>query len=453
MKQKYKKILLILILITIFGLIYILNNKTMLVSDDYPYHFLFEGRTPNNNTRLISNPLEIVTSMKNHWKLWGGRVTVHYLLQLTFMLGTNIFNIINSIMFILLGILVYKHINNTKEIKLTLIIFIYAILFLLIPQPGSTIIWKSGSANYLWSSVLILCMTLIYKKHYDNNNNIKNNPQNAILIFIYGLIVGCCNENTGCALIIAQILFILLYKVKYKKIPLWAITGLIGTIISYIILIIAPGNYIRADLMYQEIDYSLEGMFKKFLILTNLSYTYMKIVLILTTITLVIIYNKKDNFQKIVNKYAVQVIFLIFTLASIYSLLLSPAYPERCWFFAFIYLLIITGINLNYLDNKNDTIKKILIIFVIIISLCSISEYSEAYYNIDQSYIELKEQLTEIETQIHEGKKDIVVHATYNHTGKYNAFTDNGYLTSTKESWFNKWMAKYYNVDSIIAID
>lgn len=450
MKAKYKKILLGLILITIFILIYILNNKTMLVSDDYAYHFLFAGRTPTNATKLISNPIDIFISMKNHWKLWGGRVSIHYLLQLAFMLGTNIFNIINSIMFILLGILIYKHINNTKEIKLTLLIFIYAMIFLFIPQPGSTIMWKSGSANYLWSAVLILCMTLIYKKHYDNNN-IKHNTKNAILIFIYGLIVGCLNENSGCALIIVQILFILLYKFKYKKIPTWAITGLIGTLIGYIVLIIAPGNYIRADLMYQEVDYNIESIFKKFLLLTKLSYSYINIVIILAIITLIIIYNKKDNFQKLINKYIIQIIFLIFTLTSIYSLILSPAYPERCWFFAFVYLLIIVGLNLNHLDYKNDYTNKIIIIFITIISIWAISEYGDAYYTIDQSYSELKEQIEDIEKQIQNGQKDISVHAIYEHTGKYNAFTENGYLTQNRESWFNKWMAKYYNVNSITA--
>lgn len=451
MKRQYKKYLFYLIIIIIFGLIYILNSKTLLVSDDYAYHFLFAGRTPTNTTKLIANPIDIFISMYNHWNLWGGRVSIHYLLQLTFMFGTNFFNIINSVMFVLLGLLIYKHINNTKEIKLMLLLFIYSMIFLFVPQPGSTIFWKSGSANYLWSSVLILCMTLIYKKHYDNNN-IKDNIKNSFFIFLLGLIVGCCNENSGCALILAEILFIIIYKYKYKKIPKWAITGLIGTIIGYIFLIIAPGNYIRASIMYPKKNYSLESMFKEFLLLTKLSYYYLNTAIILTIISLVIIYKKKESLKKLIDKYCIQIIFLIFTLTSIYSLIMSPAYPERCWFFAFVYLLIIIGINLNYFDYKKEYINKIVIIFISIITLNAISEYGQAYDNIDESYNELKEQLVSIENQINNGQKDITVHAIYNHTGKYNAFTDNGYLTNDADSWFNRWMAEYYNVDSIVAI-
>lgn len=175
MNNKKKKTIMILILIIVFIGIYILNNKTLLVSDDYPYQFIFTGRYPNNNTQLISNPLQIFLSMKNHWLLWGGRVSVHYFLQFAFMLGIPFFNILNSFMFVLLGWLIYKHINNTKEIKISLLLLIYSLIFLFIPQPGSIIMWKSGSANYLWASVFILFMTLIYKKHYDNSKNIKDN--------------------------------------------------------------------------------------------------------------------------------------------------------------------------------------------------------------------------------------------------------------------------------------
>ena len=450
MIKKSKRIILILILVFVFIFMYLLNMKTMMVSDDYIYHFVFTGRTPTSSTHLVSNPIEIFTSMVNHWHLWGGRVSLHYLLQFTFMFDINIFNIVNSVMFVILGILIYKHATKSKD-NILLIIFIYAMLFLFMPQPGSTIMWKSGSANYLWSSVLILSMTLIYKNHHDGYK-IKDNVINNILIFILGLIVGCCNENSGCALILAECLFIFLYYFKYQKVPVWAIMGLIATIISYVILIIAPGNYIRAEVMYPAKDYSLNGIFKQFLTLTNLSYNYLKITIIITIITFILTMSKIKEKKDFIKKYSVQLVFILFTICSIYSLIVSPAYPERCFVFGFIYLLVIISMNIINFD-KNLKLKKLLIIFTIVICLSSFSEYSMAYIQIDNSNRQLKEQLSQIQEQKSQGKRDIVVHNIIDHVGKYNAFTDNGYLTSNKDSWFNKWMAKYYEVDSIIAID
>ena len=148
-------------------------------------------------------------------------------------MGKEFFNVFNSIMFIVLGLLIYKHIDDTKDIKIPLLISIYAAIFLFVPQTGATILWKSGSANYLWASIMILIMTLIYKRHFDNNERIQDNKKNIILLFLYGLFIGCSSENGVIALIITQILFMLAYKIKYNKIPKWAYAGLIGTIISY----------------------------------------------------------------------------------------------------------------------------------------------------------------------------------------------------------------------------
>lgn len=452
MNNKTKKIIMILILTSVFGFMYILNSKTMLVSDDYPYHFIF-SREPNINTKFITNPIEIFGSMKTHWLVWGGRVVVHYLLQFAFMIGKDFFNIINSIMFVLLGFLIYKHINNTKEIKLSYLILIYATIFIFVPQPASTIMWKSGSANYLWSSVLILSMTLILKKHYDNNNSIKDTWLNLILLFPFSLIIGCTNENTGCALIIVEILFLIAYKKKHKCIPKWIKGVLIGTIIGYIFLVSSPGNIKRTDIMYPQISYGIENIFDYILKITRLSYKYLKEIIIAVTITSVILYKEKDDVKKALENHFLQIAFLILALISIYSLIISPAYPERCWFFSFVYFIIVIGLNINKLQIKKEIIDKLIIILMIVLSIGAISEYSSAYYYIGETYEEVSKQVADIKRQKQQGKKNIRVHGISQPEGKYNAFVDNGYINSDPDNWINVWIAQYYEVDSIVAID
>ena len=409
MNNKTKKLIMILILTSVFGFIYILNSKTWLVSDDYPYHFTF-SREPNINTKFITNPIEIFGSMKTHWLTWGGRVTVHYLLQFSFMIGVNFFNIINSLMFILLGFLIYKHINNTKEIKLSYLILIYATIFLFVPQPASTVMWKSGSANYLWSAVLILSMTLILKKHYDNKNSFKDNWLNVILLFPLSLIVGCSNENTGCALIIVEILFLIAYKKKHNSIPKWAKMALLGTIIGYIFLVSSPGNLKRTDIMYPNISYSIENIFEYILKITRLTYTYLKEIIITVIITSVIIYKEKDDLKVALKKHFLQITFSLLSIISIYSLILSPAYPERCWMFSFVYFLIVIGLNINKLKLKKETINKMITILMIILSIGAISEYSNAYYYIGETYEEVSNQIADIQRQKKQGNKNIKVH-------------------------------------------
>ena len=451
MNNKRKKIIFFMIMISVFGFMYILNSKTMLVSDDFPYHFLF-AREPNENTKFITNPLEIFGSMATHWKIWGGIVLVHFLLQFAFMIGTNFFNIVNSIMFVLLGYLIYKHINNTNEIKLSYLITIYAVIFAFVPQPASTVMWKSGSANYLWSSVIILCMTLILKKHYDKEK-IKDNNLNMILLFLFGLIVGCSNENTGCALIIVEILFMIAYKIKYKHIPKWTISAFIGTIMGYIFLVSSPGNYKRTTVMYPGVGYSIENLFDYTLKITRLTYTYLKELIIAAIISSILLYKEKQTIKDIIKENTMQIILLILALISVYSLVISPAYPERCWMFAFVYITIVIGINLTKIKTKKQYVNKFIIIIMLIISLEAISEYSKAYYYIGETYNEVKKQIKEIEKQKASGKKDIKVHGIAQPEGRYNAFESNGYLNADPDNWVNVWIAQYYEVDSIRAID
>ena len=454
MKEKQKKIIFYIIIGIIFLLIYILNTKTKFVSDDYIYHFLFTGRTPSENTKLISNIFDIITSMTNHWNLWGGRIFNHASLQFIFMLGKVPFDLINSFMFVFLGILIYKHVIINKSYRPFLLLVIYATIFVLAPQPGSTMIWKSGSANYLWVSNVFLIMSLIYKKYYETSKT-KDNIWHIILLFILGLIAGCGSENGSVGMIFLLLAYIIIYKRKKLHIPCWSISGLFGCILGFIFLIIAPGNYIRADLMYAKKTLSIEAFFEDFLHLTHLSYEYLIIVIILIIISTVAIHKKEisQEFHAIIKQYNIQIIYIIAAVASIFSLILSPFAPERSWFFAFVFLLITFFTNITKISYKTESLYKAMIATSLIITIIFTDNYAQAYDDINNSNKLLNKQETEIKKQIKKGEKDIVVHSITSHEGKYNAFADNGYLTSNKDSWFNLWMAKYLNVDSIIAID
>lgn len=453
MLNKHKKILFILIIVLMFFLIYGLNIRTMLADDDYAYHFVF-SRIPNSYTKRITNPFEIFNSMAVHWRIWGGRVVVHALLQFILLFGIPFFNVVNSVMFILYGYLIYKHINYKEKFNYPLLLFIYLIIFLFAPDPASVFMWKSGSANYLWSTVLILCMTLIYKKYFDDENAIKDYSKNTFLIFLFGLIVGCTNENSGCAIVVLQITYIILYRLKYKMIPKWAISGLIGCIVGYIFLIAAPGNYVRADQMYPIIDWNIKTFFERLGTLTIFCFFKALFGVTIFLVLSVILTSKKGESLEIKkNKYATQLVFLIFALATIYSLILSPVFYIRCFFFAFTYFLIIIGINLNYLDLSKKSYRKITISIIIILLVISTTDYVYEYHCLNLTYKEIIHQRNSIIDQRNDEIEDVVVAMTTNHTGRYNKFVLSYIPTTDKDDWLNLWMAKYYKINSIIGID
>lgn len=442
MNNNIKKIIFFLVIIFTFIGMYILNSKTHLAADDYAYHFTF-SRMPNEQTKRITNPIQIFPSMANHWKTWGGRVVVHSLLQFCFMIGIPFFNIINSIMFILLGYLIYKHVDSKVKYNYLLLIFIYSMIFLFAPTPATTLMWKSGSANYLWSTVLILCMSLIYKKHFDDEKNIKDSNKNMILIFLYGLITGCTMENTGCALIILELLYIIYYKKKHKHIPKWAISGLIGTIIGYTFLMIAPGNYVRKNTMYDQVTINIKYLIHSF---SNLSfftimYLYEVILLIFISIIVNIIYTKKFKIKNYNN-----VFYLFFILVSIYSMILSPIMPKRCFFIAFCYFLIILTSKINYFNYT----KKIHCL-IIILSIITINKFYIEYIPLSRTYNLMEKEIREIKKK--EERNYVIKYVSNENTGNYNIFSVFVLCEEDSKYWSNVWIAKYYNIDSIIMED
>ena len=121
--------------------------------------------------------------------------------------------------------------------------------------------------------------------------------------------------------------------------------------------------------------------------------------------------------------------------------------------FAFVYFTVVIGINLTQIKLKDNYLNKIIVILTIITSLGAISEYSSAYYYIGETYNEVNNQVKEIYRQKDAGKTDIRVHGIAQPEGKYNAFKDNGYLNGDPDNWINVWIAEYYGVKTIKAID
>ena len=448
MNNRFRKNLSLIIIASVFLFMFLLNIKTYFTSDDYVYQFVFTGRYPTEDTKLIGNFFDIFISMTNHWNLWGGRVFNHGLLQFFFMLGKIPFDLVNSFMFVLLGLLVYCHVIVEKSYKPFLLLTIYASIFVLSPQPGLTFIWKSGSANYLWVGVFFLFISLIYKRYYDSGKTC-DTIWRILLMFILGIIVGCGSENGSVAMIFLLLLYIFLYKKKSLYVPKWAIFGLIGSIIGYVFLILAPGNYIRADLLYVKKELSINSLFEELMEIVNFTYQFLNVIIIGVIVSLILIYNKKKK-DNIFSVYSVQIIFLFATVVSIFSLVLSPYTPERSWFFAFIFLLVTFFINIAKINWKKECLGKVVICAGAIIIFISISCYSQAYTDINDSQIHLADEMRNIKDQIASGEKDIVVYDVVTCDGRYNAFKDNGYLTGNKDSWFNLWMAKYLDVDSIV---
>ena len=263
-------------------LFYLINIQIPLMSDDILYSFIFPN-TPLENSNWgidVSNPIrnfhDIIISQYNHYFLHGGRTPVHIIVQVfCSLIGKNIYNFISPIFFCLFIILFGKASIAEKNNSDKALYFIPFILFYIsIIHPKCLYSTIACGINYLWSSVICLFIWLCFTQ--------KTFIHKTALIPFYLLcfVAGWSHEGIVIPLSIALSSYCFF---EIKKFQHWKTIALFIFGIGAILLILAPGNFVRSGspsfsikevIIKGVLFYSTLRVF--FLLLSALLFTYLK---------------------------------------------------------------------------------------------------------------------------------------------------------------------------------
>ena len=438
-----------LILLLTFGMMYILNNNTHFTSDDFRYHFMYESFMPTSNVERISSFGDIIKSMYNHYFMWGGRITAHTLVQFFLMFDKQFFNIINSIAFVGLAVLIYFHSNVSRKLNISLLIGIIFSLWFFIPQFGLTVLWVSGAGNYLWCTVIILLFLLPYRRYLESENYFKDNILSFILMFFAGILAGWTNENTGGAMILLTMLFMAYYKLKNIKIPKWAFSGFFSSCIGFALLALAPGNNARKEYLVNKTLNIVKNIGNVF----GTSFTLMFGLTILLLVVLALFLITNNNTQLISKSLTISFMYILSALVGIIVLIVSPQIPARTWFGPIVFIIIAIGNIYSNISINSKSLNIILSICLIVFTIKFADSYNVAYKDITKTYKSINTQISTINTEKESGNLNIEIKNIPKSQSEYNAFRGSRYISEDKESWINKWMAKYYGINSITGVD
>lgn len=304
----------------------------------------------------------------------------------------------------------------------------------MVPVFGQDTLWLTGSANYLWTTTIILFLINIFI----SDLKIEKNIYFSCFIFIAGLVAGWTNENTAFGLIVILSLLTLKEKIEKKKASSWRITGIIGSIIGFAIMILAPGNYARNAGYVENISF-IEKIINRFINCTTGIFKYL-LPLIIALIIMLIIYKQK---KKKININSI--IFLIGTIFTVYPMVLSPTFPERAWFSIIIFFLISDLILFNDLDF-NENAKKYLKFIVPIILLIFIVDYSFLVKDVSNLNNVWKERRKYIEK--HKNDSEILL-SPYEPKNRKNPLYGQLDISKNPHDWPNGTIENYFKVKSI----
>lgn len=421
-----------IIFISIFLMMLVLNLLTPLIADDYSYSFIWD------TDHRIHNLYDVIVSQASHYMTWGGRSVAHFIAQVFLMMPKFIFSIFNSFIYTYIIYLIYKLAKGkNKDDKPYLLLGIHFIIYFLTPVFGQNCLWLIGSCNYIWTT----CFMLLLISEFILKGDKKDSKLRIVGMLLLGILAGWTNENTAFGTIVILVLTLIINKIDKEKISKWKISGLVGAILGFIIMIAAPGNYVRSTNFVDD-DFIIIRWLKRFIECTRGlgNYCWLFIITLIILIT-VYIYNRKK-----INKYLYA--FVLGAIFSVYPMILSPEFPERSWFGVIIFFTISVMILIYSVDNINKVFKPIIIDMIILTSILYCINYARLAKDIYRLRNTWNYRISEINKIKNSDNSDIEFKPFYTENWKNPNF-GLAEINENKDEWPDKDIANYYGIDSI----
>lgn len=441
-KEKSAKSILFILLLSFWGLILLLNIIYPLYADDWGYTFV----TGSELTQKITGFPDILNSQYQHYFLHGGRTVVHIIAESLLLVKGYWTDILNSIAYILFAYIIYKISNLNKKTNPSLFFFINILIWFYQPAFAQTILWITGSANYLWGTFIIISFLYFFCKSFIKEES-DSSIYKCILLFLFGIIAGWTNENTAIGMISLICLLIIYLKTTHKKTPVWMIIGLTGAIIGFIIMIAAPGNFARYENVIEGNKIIQESKVKFYLsrllpVIGDFYKFVLPLVMIYSLALVTYIYFEKKRNLPIIY---LSLCFCIAGVIADLAMIASPEFPPRAWFGIITFFIIAIGIIYANLETDHiyiSVIKTLLIFFASIYFLLSYQKGFKDLYAINKIF-EKREQI--INQQPNKAEFDFVTKESINPQTGFPMIDE---IPSKPDHWINMFYLRYHNIKS-----
>ena len=358
----------------------ILNFLTPEYIDDYLYKFIFHEEGASLDSPITSL-WDVFYSQYNHYFVFNGRVVVHTIVQLfSGLLGKNIFNIFNPFVFLLLVFLIT---GISSPIKVLNICFTTSLIFLLFPAFNDTVLWMTGSINYMWSSAAV-CLFLYCIESWKEK---KMSFPSSCLGLLW-IIAGWSHEGITFPLALSLVFYMI---VNYRTIGKKAISLMIlGFVIGAFLCAFSPATLSRGHL---NDGVGMSILLNKILSGVEMC-TKLRAIYALLLVILVMFISKRQNaFLWLKNFYRNNLILCNAYILSFGLVFLSGFNSSRTAIAEELFAILLLIKILNESDIKNVHYVKILACVI-----CVVLYLGTVLYSI-QNYEEYKKIVSQIESK------------------------------------------------------
>lgn len=436
------------LILLIFVSMLILSHSVLLSPDDYNYTFV-QG---TNNTQRVDSISNAIQTAKFFYNNWTGRIIPHVLIGIFRNLPSVVYEISNSIIFLVFIIFITKVLNKKTSFLSILGVFGYLAFSMMF---GEKFAWISGSFNYLWPCTFLVIFIYYFYNYFIDEK--KLNMLSKIALILFSFIVGFSHENVafvGGAFLVCLILFNIKKFLRFDKnkkivVSLIFIMFCLGAFAT----IFAPGNLSRMGQVAGE-----KSFFWEFV----QNYKDNKFVLLAVLVSMIlafIIQNFKNKNLKKLNYIEIKNQFLYFILPSLIATIpmaIITYFPPRAFLAYEVMFMIVFARNIVIISKELNKYNILIAIISIICSLIVFGKFSPSTLGQINYIIPYKDKVTsEYEQALANGEKDVLVskfeYANWIHAEDWiniaNFFPEFDYHMPV-----NALISQYYGFDRLTAI-
>ncbi|MCM1214198.1 MAG: DUF6056 family protein [Lachnospiraceae bacterium] len=305
---------------------YLTHRAVPFMMDDLWYSTMLSDATP------IASFSDIVKSQIWHYNNWGGRSMTHGILQITLLMGERAADILNVVMMMLLSVMACM---MARYKNLPAFWAAMAMLLGLNANWKMSMFWQAGAANYLYITVFILLFMWCYLRELPEDGEAPKRLWGISLWIVpLGILAGWSNENMGPVAWLLSLAVMALAVREKRKLSAWMILGSLGCLAGSVMVIAAPGNFVRSA---QAPDREYGFLWRCFLrgyAESTAAVEYLFPALLVTGVMFILCKGvlKQSLGQR-------NVLLLLGALLSWGAMILSPHYPDRATFGTMVLLI------------------------------------------------------------------------------------------------------------------
>ena len=464
-KERRSRLFFCLAVCAAFVLIFIFNVLTPMMTDD-----LFYSKTVSEAASIW----DLFAQEYTQYMTWTGRSVCHMILRFFLLTDKMVFNVANSVVFVLLTLLIYWNVEHKKKYDTPVYLLINLLLWMFGVVFRQTVLWETGACNYLWGSAIIMSFVTLYryglKRESGGGREAEGDvPKQAdglkhpvlwtVFLPFLGVLAGWCNENSsgGGLLMVLLCLGFYLYEQKKKNagsgraLKPWMVTGLIGQAVGLAFMVLAPGNAVRAAAREEEHS-GLLGYMARFQKITLAVRENFLILLIIGLLLFIIVYYQKKSWKALWAYSRNGILWAFVFLATCYALVMTAEPQARAYFGAGVFLTIAVVQFFVDVSEKEVIFASLKTGMISVMLLVMFFTYMDSGANLARIYREYNERDVYLTQKAAEGVTDVTVPML---RPDFETKYSDGYNSDIQEDpgyWVNVAYASYYGFNSVSGV-